>query len=74
LGGGAPGCEFHRRTLNNEEQLNLVEAGKNVVDAACRLVMLSPSVEDLVLECANIPPTARPLLRSRDDECTTSKL
>jgi hypothetical protein len=54
--GVQPGCEFHRRILSNEEQLDLVEAAKNVVDAARRLVNLFPSVEDIVLECTNMPP------------------
>jgi len=54
--GVQPGCEFHRRILNNEEQLDLIEAGRNVVDAARRLVNLFPSVEDIVLECTNMPP------------------
>lgn len=54
--GVQPGCEFHRRILHNEEQLDLVEAGRNVVDAAQRLVNLFPSVEDIVLECTNMPP------------------
>jgi hypothetical protein len=54
--GVQPGCEFPRRILNNEEQLDLVEAGRNVVDAARRLVNLFPSVEDIVLECTNMPP------------------
>lgn len=54
--GVQPGCEFHRRILNNEDQLDLVEAGRNVVDAALRLVNLFPTVEDIVLECTNMPP------------------
>lgn len=56
LQGVQPGCEFHRRILNNEEQLDLIEARRNVVDAARRLVNLFPSVEDIVLECTNMPP------------------
>lgn len=54
--GVQPGCEFHRRILSNEEQLDLVEAARNVVEAARRLVNLFPSVEDIVLECTNMPP------------------
>ncbi|MEJ8824734.1 aspartate/glutamate racemase family protein [Variovorax humicola] len=56
LQGVQPGCEFHRRILHNEPQLDLVEASRNVVDAARRLVDLFPSVEDIVLECTNMPP------------------
>jgi hypothetical protein len=51
-----PGCELHRRILGNETQLDVAEAGRNVVDAALRLVHLSPEVEDIVLECTNMPP------------------
>lgn len=54
--GVQPGCEFHRCILNDEEQLNLVEASRNVVDAARRLVSLSPFIENIVLECTNMPP------------------
>lgn len=54
--GVEPGCEFHRRILHNEEQLDLEEASRNVVDAARRLVSRHPSVEDIVLECTNMPP------------------
>lgn len=56
LQGVQPGCEFHRRILNNEEQLDFIEARTNVVDAAQCLVNLFPSVEDIVLECTNMPP------------------
>jgi len=54
--GVQPGCEFHRRILNNEEHLDLAEAERNVVDAARRLVTLHPEVEDIVMECTNMPP------------------
>lgn len=62
--GVEPGCEFHRRILHNETQLDLEEAGRNVVDAACRLVELSPSVEDIVLECTNMPPYREAVARA----------
>jgi hypothetical protein len=54
--GVEPGCEFHRRILHNEAQLDLEEASRNVVDAARQLVSSHPSVEDIVLECTNMPP------------------
>lgn len=62
--GMEPGCEFHRRILRNETQLDLAEAARNVVDAACRLVDLSPSVEDIVLECTNMPPYREAIARA----------
>ncbi len=51
-----PGCELHRRILGNETELDLVEASRNVVDAACALVRQAPAVQDIVLECTNMPP------------------
>jgi hypothetical protein len=54
--GVRPGCEFHRRILNNDTVLDLVEAQCNVVDAAMRLIETAPSVETIVLECTNMPP------------------
>lgn len=54
--GVEPGCEFHRRILNNDTQLDLALAERNVVDAALRLVSAHPAVENIVLECTNMPP------------------
>jgi len=54
--GVRPGCEFHRRILHNDTVLDLVESQRNVVDAAMRLIETSPSVENIVLECTNMPP------------------
>lgn len=54
--GVAPGCEFQRRILGNEPQLDLVRARDDVVQAACRLVREHPDVSDIVLECTNMPP------------------
>ena len=54
--GVQPGCEFHRRILNNDTVLDLEEAQRNVVDAAMRLVEAHPSVQNIVLECTNMPP------------------
>ncbi|MDB5817077.1 MAG: hypothetical protein JWQ11_717 [Rhizobacter sp.] len=54
--GVLPGCEFHARILNDDDHLDLVEARRNVVDAALRLVEAHPDVDDIVLECTNMPP------------------
>lgn len=51
-----PGCEMHRRILGNEPELDLDMARRNVVDAACALVRQAPAVQDIVLECTNMPP------------------
>ena len=53
--GVAVDCEFHRRILRNETELDLAEAGRNVVDAALALVARHPQVRSLVLECTNMP-------------------
>lgn len=54
--GLAPGCEMQRRILDNDTELDLDEARRNVVDAALQLVLRHPQVEDIVLECTNMPP------------------
>ncbi|GAB2469335.1 aspartate/glutamate racemase family protein [Comamonas humi] len=48
-------CEFHRRILRNETELDVAEAERNVVDAALALVARHPEVRSLVLECTNMP-------------------
>jgi hypothetical protein len=59
-----PGCELHRCILQDEDQLDLAKARRNVVDAARRLVRRHPSVEDIVLECTNMPPYRDAVLRA----------
>ncbi len=54
--GVMPGSELHRRILNNEAELDLAEAERNVVAAALALVRRAPTVENIVLECTNMPP------------------
>lgn len=54
--GVTPGCEFHRRILNNEATMDLAEAQLNVQEAAVRLVRKHPQVRHIVLECTNMPP------------------
>jgi hypothetical protein len=54
--GVAPGCEFQRRILGNETELDLVQARHDVVEASCRLVQTHPQVREIVLECTNMPP------------------
>lgn len=53
--GVAVDCEFHRRILRNETELDVAEAERNVVDAALALVVRYPQVRSLVLECTNMP-------------------
>ena len=54
--GVEPGCEFHRRILADDVTLDLRQAEQDVVSAAMELVRLHPSVENIVLECTNMPP------------------
>jgi len=56
IAGLRPGCELHRRILDNDAVLDLAEARRDVIDAAQRLIEASPAVEDIVLECTNMPP------------------
>ena len=51
-----PGCELHRRILDNDITLDLVQAEHNVVQAAKRLVERHPDIQNIVLECTNMPP------------------
>ncbi|MBT0569770.1 aspartate/glutamate racemase family protein [Curvibacter sp. CHRR-16] len=59
-----PGCEFHRRLLGNELQLDVVEAERNVVDAAMALVARHPEVRSIVFECTNMPPYRDAVIRA----------
>lgn len=54
--GVEPDCEFHNQILNNRPEMDLLEARRNVVAAAMSLVKANPEVEDIVLECTNMPP------------------
>jgi hypothetical protein len=50
------GCELHRRILDNDTQMDLAQAEQDVVEAAQALVARHPSVENIVMECTNMPP------------------
>jgi Asp/Glu/hydantoin racemase len=54
--GVEPGCEFQRCILGNESQLDAARAESDVVRAAQKLVESHPSVQQIVLECTNMPP------------------
>ena len=53
--GVTPGCEFHRRIINDDARMDLAEAERDVVDAALRLVTRHPHLKTIVLECTNMP-------------------
>jgi len=54
--GVSKGCEFQRRILGDETELDLQQARDDVVSAARQLVREHPEVSDIVLECTNMPP------------------
>lgn len=51
-----PGCELRARILADDPVLDQAQASNNVVAAALRLVAAHPGVQQLVLECSNMPP------------------
>lgn len=53
--GVRPGCEFHRRILSNDTQMDIAQAERDVVEAALQLVARHPEVKTVVLECTNMP-------------------
>jgi hypothetical protein len=57
--GVAPGCEFARAILGNHPQMDLEQAGRDVVAAAMALKQRAPDVRTVVLECTNMPPYAQ---------------
>ncbi len=62
--GVKPGCEFHRRILEDDVVLDTAEAERNVVAAALRLIDRHPAVTDVVLECTNMPPYRNAVARA----------
>ena len=58
VAGVTPGCEFQRRILGDEPQLDLQQAQRDVVQAAMQLVARHPQVRSIVLECSNMVPYA----------------
>lgn len=59
-----PGGEFATRILDDEPQLDLPLAERDVVAAAGRLVARRPDVGAIVLECTNMPPYAAAVARA----------
>ncbi len=56
LQGIEAGCEFYRRIMGNEAQLDLAQAELDVIAAASALMARRPDVTDVVLECTNMAP------------------
>jgi hypothetical protein len=58
IAGVSVGSEFHKSVLGNSPTMNLEQAKADVVEAALRLVKLSPEITTIILECTNMPPYA----------------
>ena len=56
--GVATGCEFQRRILGDQPQLDLLQAQRDVVQGAMQLLARHPRVRSIVLECSNMVPYA----------------
>lgn len=54
--GVSEGTEFARVILGNQPSGNMKQLGKDVVDAAVRLVTRQPQTRAILLECTNMPP------------------
>ena len=67
--GVAPDGEFARTFLGNRSVLDVVQARRDVVDAARRLCAREPSLTDIVLECTNMPPFAGAVVQATGLRC-----
>ena len=56
--GVAASSEFARAILGNHPQMDLAQAGRDLVAAAVMLRASAPQLRTLVLECTNMPPYA----------------
>lgn len=56
--GLAPGCSLQRTLLQDLPTLDALQARRDVVRAAVRLVQRHPGLDSIVLECTNMPPYA----------------
>jgi Asp/Glu/hydantoin racemase len=62
--GLAPGCALQRTLLDDLPMLDAVAAEADTLAAAARLVAHHPEVEQIVLECTNLPPYAAAVERA----------
>lgn len=62
--GLAPGCALQRTLLDDLPGLDAVDAEREVVAAALRLVRREPALRHIVLECTNLPPYADAVRRA----------
>jgi hypothetical protein len=62
------GSPFQRTLLGDLPELDVQDAERQVVAAALRLLERHPGVEDIVLECTNMPPYAEAVRRATGRE------
>jgi hypothetical protein len=62
--GLAPDCHLQRALLEDLAHIDPQQAEADVVEAAQRLVARWPAVREIVLECTNMPPYAKPVARA----------
>lgn len=53
------GCEFQRAILNDEDELDVEQAGRDLRDAAVSFVNSRPDLGAILFECTNMPPYSR---------------
>ncbi len=56
VSGLATGCSMQTAILGNRTELDVARAQQEVVQAALALVQAHPEVQNVVLECTNMPP------------------
>lgn len=56
ISGLEPGCEMHRVILEDHTEMDREQAQRDVVNASLKLLEQHPQVQEIVLECANMPP------------------
>ncbi|MEO0360365.1 MAG: aspartate/glutamate racemase family protein [Pseudomonadota bacterium] len=59
VAGVAPGCEFQRVILNDEERLDVARAEADMVEAATAFQAAHPELGAILFECTNMPPYKR---------------
>ena len=58
VAGVAPGCEFQRVILNNEDRLDTAKAEADMIAAARAFQEREPDLGAILFECTNMPPYA----------------
>jgi aspartate/glutamate racemase len=57
------GSEFHASILSNSLTMDRRQSKKDVVEAALRMIQLSPDIDTILLECTNMAPYTEALRR-----------